>query len=119
MFAPNETLITSCDLHHLEFMSALTLEKPASRNRRPRVDELPLKLDYPEVLSRPLCPPLIAALQRWLPSRRWFRGKARTIESISIQERIAVPMGEENAYLLFLNVNYTAGPPELYVLPLA
>ncbi|MGA2248206.1 MAG: putative maltokinase [Verrucomicrobiota bacterium] len=78
-----------------------------------------LAADWGEIFAKPALVSLTTALQRWLPSRRWFRGKARTIESVNIREQIAVRVEGENAFLLLFQVNYEEGGPELYVLPVA
>ncbi|MBI5383150.1 MAG: maltose alpha-D-glucosyltransferase [Verrucomicrobia bacterium] len=59
------------------------------------------------------------ALQAWLPSRRWFGGKARAIKGVHVQEVIPVTGPGEEAFLTFLQVEYVQTEPELYVLPLA
>ncbi len=65
-------------------------------------------------------PPQRAALEQILPdyvrARRWFGGKARTIESIAIEETIAVPSGDDQSLILFLRVRYADGA-DAYVLP--
>ncbi|HET7710899.1 MAG TPA: maltose alpha-D-glucosyltransferase, partial [Thermoanaerobaculia bacterium] len=60
---------------------------------------------------------LADALGHYLRGRRWFGGKARTIGSISVRDR--VPLPRESGYLLLLDVEYTDGEPESYLLPLA
>jgi len=62
---------------------------------------------------------LEAALQSWLPSRRWFGGKARTIKTVNLMEAMAVPMENGKAFLTFLQVEYVQFEPEIYVLPLS
>ncbi len=62
--------------------------------------------------------PLERALQSWLPSRRWFGGKSRTIRAVHVQEFIPVPKENGNAFLTFLQVEYVQTDPELYVVPL-
>jgi len=59
------------------------------------------------------------ALQSWLPSRRWFAGKARTIKRVRADEIIPIPLGDEKAFLVFLQVEYVQTDSETYVLPLA
>ena len=76
-------------------------------------------------------PPLPAALRfilqaqadllRHLPAvlveQRWFGGKARRIRGVRLLD--AVPLTKHpRAYLLLLQVRYTSGPPEQYLLPL-
>ena len=55
----------------------------------------------------------------YLRTRRWFGGKARTIQTTQITEVIPVPYRESEAYIVLLHVDYTEGLPETYVLPLA
>jgi maltose alpha-D-glucosyltransferase/alpha-amylase len=59
------------------------------------------------------------ALRGFLPRCRWFRGKARTIKSVRLNE--ALPMVEERggAYLMLADVEYVSSEPETYVVPLA
>jgi maltose alpha-D-glucosyltransferase/alpha-amylase len=58
-------------------------------------------------------------LPTWLRARRWFGGKARKIKSTALRE--AVPLFDDTftAYLAFLELEYTEGPSETYVFPLA
>jgi maltose alpha-D-glucosyltransferase/alpha-amylase len=61
------------------------------------------------------------ALRRYLPSRRWFGGKARTVERASIVD--VVPMngtGDElPVHVVLLDVEYEGGTIETYICPLA
>jgi len=61
-----------------------------------------------------------AALEQILPGyllpRRWFGSKARTIQAVRLVEAIPLDLG---VYLTLVNVLFTAGEPEIYVLPLA
>jgi len=62
---------------------------------------------------------LEAALQSWLPSRRWFGGKVRTIKTVNLLEVLAIPTAPSKAFLLFLQVEYVQAEPEMYALPVA
>ena len=59
------------------------------------------------------------ALPAWLPSRRWFGGKSRSIRRASVRD--ALPLSGEgySAFLLLLEVAYRFGAPELYLLPVS
>ncbi|MGH7952482.1 MAG: maltose alpha-D-glucosyltransferase [Limisphaerales bacterium] len=60
------------------------------------------------------------ALQSWLPSRRWFGGKTKTITRVRVQEMIPIFISQtEKAFLIFLQVEYVESEPDTYVLPLA
>ncbi|MEO8045840.1 MAG: putative maltokinase [Nitrospirota bacterium] len=52
-----------------------------------------------------------------LQARRWFGGKARRIESVTIVESIAVPSGSTKTLLLLIHVKYGDGAGETYQLP--
>jgi maltose alpha-D-glucosyltransferase/alpha-amylase len=59
------------------------------------------------------------ALARWLPQRRWFGAKARSILGVRIADAIRVVAGGEPVYLTLLQVSYSDGQPESYFVPLA
>ena len=61
---------------------------------------------------------LARALTRSLPSRRWFRGKARTIKATKVTDSIDVREPGCAATVVTLAVDYTEGEAELYLLPL-
>jgi maltose alpha-D-glucosyltransferase/alpha-amylase len=56
------------------------------------------------------------ALRGYLPTRRWFGGKARVIDNVSVRDAIELP-GEMR--LLVLDVEFTDGEPQSYLLPAA
>ena len=58
-----------------------------------------------------------AILPAYLPACRWFRAKARTIQRVEITHLAPVSENADFARLLFLNVAYTEGLPETYLLP--
>lgn len=53
--------------------------------------------------------------------RRWFCGKARTVRNVQFSDVIHFPQGKDDplAYLCFLNVEYTEGEAETYLIPIA
>ena len=57
-------------------------------------------------------------LPAYLPQCRWFRSKARTIQRVEVRKLQAVSETENSPHLLFLDVSYTEGMPETYILPL-
>jgi len=60
---------------------------------------------------------LEAVLPAYLRRRRWFRGKAREIVSVTIGRSVAVPVGEREVLLTIVDVSYLDGDAEHYVLP--
>jgi maltose alpha-D-glucosyltransferase/alpha-amylase len=56
-------------------------------------------------------------LPGFLKQKRWFRSKSRKIRNIRIAENIPLTDGEQEFHLLQLEVSYTEGEPEIYLLP--
>ncbi|HWS72848.1 MAG TPA: alpha-glucosidase C-terminal domain-containing protein, partial [Thermoanaerobaculia bacterium] len=59
---------------------------------------------------------LTGAILRYVRGRRWFSGKARTVNSLTIRE--AVPLPREKSYLTLIEIEFTDGEPAVYLLPL-
>ncbi len=57
-------------------------------------------------------------LPAYLPTCRWFRSKARTIQHIEVRRIVPVSDDPHASRLLWLDVSYTEGMPETYALPL-
>ena len=58
-------------------------------------------------------------LPDFLRAQRWFRGKAREIDSVSVRDAVTVFPDPAEPVLAMVQVEYTEGEPETYVLPLA
>ena len=61
---------------------------------------------------------LEAVLLEYMRGRRWFRGKARDPWASEIQDIIPMRFRGSEAYLVLIEVEYTEGEPETYVVPL-
>ena len=61
--------------------------------------------------------PLERSVAAYLPTRRWFGGKARTVAGARIIERLTLP--GSSCLLTLVSVRYEDGGRETYVLPLA
>jgi maltose alpha-D-glucosyltransferase/alpha-amylase len=57
-------------------------------------------------------------LAGYLKRCRWFGGKSRSMRSVSLTEAIPMPVDSQQAYFTLLEVTYTEGQPETYLLPL-
>jgi maltose alpha-D-glucosyltransferase/alpha-amylase len=62
-------------------------------------------------------PPLEAVLQEYIKNRRWFRSKARHIQSCIIYDVVPVPFLQSTAFIVLFQVNFTSGEPEVYSIP--
>lgn len=58
-------------------------------------------------------------LPPYLKERRWFGGKAREIQQFQVLEDISLGKNPAATHLLFLEVQYTEGLPEVYLLPVS
>jgi len=90
------------------------LEAPtAERPRRPR-------LSCPDAWTRVVDNrrTLAGALAAFAGERRWFRGKARTLRHARIGDVVELPGARSRALLVTLELEYTDGEPETYVIPL-
>ncbi len=59
------------------------------------------------------------ALSSYLIKMRWFGGKGRIIEHIKIVKHARIPLSEDHALVLLIEVSYDSGLPETYQLPVA
>ncbi|HEX9161010.1 MAG TPA: maltose alpha-D-glucosyltransferase [Thermoanaerobaculia bacterium] len=82
------------------------------------VEEVPLvgAKKWEEIFADRNRDALNRAILRYICGRRWFGGKARTVSSLSIRELVALP--KHSAYLTMVDVEYTEGEPQTYLLPL-
>jgi maltose alpha-D-glucosyltransferase / alpha-amylase len=58
-------------------------------------------------------------LPAYIRHQRWFGGKARIVQNLHILEWIRMERSEWSSFILLVEVEYTEGVPEIYVLPLA
>ena len=85
---------------------------------KPIILEAESKQKYQDLFSeRTYWPPLEAVLQEYIKDRRWFRSKARHIQSCVIQDVVPMHFLQSTAYVVLLQVNFTAGEPETYIIP--
>jgi maltose alpha-D-glucosyltransferase / alpha-amylase len=61
---------------------------------------------------------LESVLQNYMRGRRWFRSKARDIRSSRIIDVIPMNSSQSTANIILIQIDYTGGEPETYVIPL-
>ncbi|MDY6785252.1 MAG: maltose alpha-D-glucosyltransferase [Cyanobacteriota bacterium] len=61
---------------------------------------------------------LESSLAEYLYGCRWFGGKDKNIRSLHLFDAIPLPYGKSEAMLALVQVEYTEGLPEMYVLPM-
>jgi maltose alpha-D-glucosyltransferase/alpha-amylase len=61
----------------------------------------------------------VEALHAWAGQRRWFRSKARRVRAADLSDVVPLDLDGLELALFVLDVRYTEGEPEEYVVPLA
>ncbi len=62
---------------------------------------------------------LESAIAAWLPSRRWFSGKARLLKSVSIVQDVVMELPGSDAMLAMVQCDFVEGPSQKYSLFIA
>jgi maltose alpha-D-glucosyltransferase/alpha-amylase len=57
-------------------------------------------------------------LIKYLPTRRWFRSKSRRIARASVVDSVRLTPSGSDFYLVLVEVAFSDGDPEMYVLPI-
>jgi maltose alpha-D-glucosyltransferase/alpha-amylase len=71
-----------------------------------------------ELLTGTASAQLENVLRDYIVDRRWFRSKARPIRELSIFDVIPIDVPGSESSIVVIEVDYTTGEPENYVLPL-
>ena len=103
---------------HAFYWFSLEEPKTAAQDAREASYQPPL-LEVPSGWEGPLSggerSSLEMVLPAWLEGRRWFHGRARDISQVRIQDIVPV----DSLRFAMLEVEFSQGEPEQYVLPLA
>jgi maltose alpha-D-glucosyltransferase/alpha-amylase len=84
------------------------------------IPALELTADASQLLESPVRESLeVSVLPTWLRSQRWFGGKARTIEAAHLMDFVRLPLASPVSFLAWLDVRFSRGANDLYLLPLA
>lgn len=97
-------------------------EEPIGIGRKETIPELSVNDENWEVVFRGKTKEELEneVLPSYIKSCRWFGGKARIIQKIEIVENIPIEKeGSSLTQLVFLEVRYTEGLPEVYLLPIS
>ncbi|HEY9601412.1 MAG TPA: maltose alpha-D-glucosyltransferase [Allocoleopsis sp.] len=106
---------------HAFYFFTLQLQAVNSSHPRPQ-DQVPtlfIQGNWQTIFAEESRATLASVLPDYLQTRRWFGGKARTIQSVQITETIPVPYRDTEAYIVLVELEYTEGFPETYVVPIA
>lgn len=77
---------------------------------------IPVESDTPDLNNEDLLGRISKLLPEFIHSRRWFRAKARTISEVRVEDVVPLPAA---SYLFVLQVAYTEGESDTYLLPVS
>lgn len=95
-------------------MEAAGRSRPAAE-----IPVLSIEEDWEEIFTERNLPQLEQILNAYLPGRRWFGGKARTLMSLRVRDTIPVSYPEGKTHLVLIQVEYAEGEGETYLLPMS
>jgi maltose alpha-D-glucosyltransferase / alpha-amylase len=103
---------------HNFYWLALRMGQPA--RVEPVLRKIEIRGDWDDVfaIGARARTPLEQALESYLPSRRWYRSKARELKSVKLIEAIPIA-AEAGPWLVLVEASYAEGEPEIYSLPIA
>ncbi|MBU1086925.1 MAG: maltose alpha-D-glucosyltransferase [Candidatus Omnitrophica bacterium] len=105
---------------HNHFWFLLKKQEITSAERLRKSPKIRLEKSWEEIFNQANIRKLEAEiLPQYLKGCRWFGGKSRTISTIRIADIISLDHLKDKIKLLFIDVNYTGGIPEKYLLPLS
>lgn len=83
------------------------------------IPTLTIRSNWEEALTRDDRQQLTDLFLNYVRRRRWFGGKARNVQRTVLRNLIPLPFRSGHAYISLLQLEYTEGEPETYVLALA
>jgi len=92
---------------------------PAATPAGLSVPVLRISGDWADLLKREIRPLLATVLLSHMRQKRWFGGKARQARAANIRDFVSIPFDGSSAQFIFLNIEYTEGDPETYLIPIA
>ncbi len=105
---------------HNHYWFLLTNKTGVQQKTLTKTPQLELEGSWTQILE----PKFIKTLEKYvfppyLHLCRWFSSKSRNIYSVTVKEEIRVGKQESVFTILILNIQYTSGNPENYMLPLS
>jgi maltose alpha-D-glucosyltransferase/alpha-amylase len=93
------------------------LERTSAAEISTPVDDVPslAAKSWDEVFAARNLDATHAAIEKYLKTRRWFAAKSRTIRAIALRDLVAL---QPNSRLAIVEVEYTEGEPQLYLVPI-
>jgi maltose alpha-D-glucosyltransferase/alpha-amylase len=98
----------------------LALEPPAEPLHPQREQPFVIQSDarWQEILGSSAEPSLLQAMREYVRRARWFGGKGKIIRTTRIADHLTVPVPGGSVYVLLLEITYTDGPKDSYIVPI-
>lgn len=84
-----------------------------------QLPQLEIVNQWLEIFNKPMQIILEKHLLAYLKRQTWLRSKDALFRNAAIEEKIPIPFGESQAYLLFIKIEDDRGRKETYALPVA
>jgi maltose alpha-D-glucosyltransferase/alpha-amylase len=108
---------------HSFYFFALEAERDpaavASDAQQAPLPEIQVKAGWEELFRHGDRQWLADVLLSYIRLRRWFGGKARTVQRAALKHLMHLPCRSASAYVILLQLEYTEGEPEIYAVALA
>jgi maltose alpha-D-glucosyltransferase/alpha-amylase len=103
---------------HSFYFFSLEKQERALSEKNEELPALEVAASWEEIFQKERLSELARTLLAYIQSRRWFGGKARRVQRAVISSILPFSAKSGNAYIAFVQLEYTEGEPEIYALPL-
>ncbi len=104
---------------HTAFWFALRPKEKASTAPKRVVPTIELATDWSDVINGSAREQFTAALPYFLAEQKWFAGRGKDINNLSLSESIVIHDGAQRFFTALFRVEYVQGDPEDYFIPVA
>ncbi|MGB6032592.1 MAG: putative maltokinase, partial [Bacteroidota bacterium] len=112
--------VLTLGFHDYYWLSLTKEEQPAVLTGRDKISEIHVAGSWEGILQgKPRERLEREILPRYVRECRWYGGKSRSLQQLKISEAIPITQEEMPGYLLILEIRYTEGSNESYLLPCA
>ena len=112
--------VLSLGPHNYLLLSLKKAEERITIGAERKIPELHTMVNWETILEAGMREKLEKeVLPEYLKSCRWFGGKGKIMQEISIVEHLPLLNNSNVSYLLFLKVSYVEDTPDLYLLPIS
>lgn len=111
---PDQPYFMSLSEYQCMWFQLEPIHDAGPRHERP---DTPYNLNWEQFPEQGKEAEITEIARQYMMGMRWFGGKGKKIQSISIAEQAAIDTRQERVVILLIEVNYKSGLPDLYQLP--